>query len=276
MKMIFLFITFKVLLLTVSFGIHVTSSQISSLSRQTIHLHKCCGFDEEYLIGFDQCGEHQDDVLPQELNPPIDNTVLSSSASQNIFKRFNTTYNNIISCENGYVANISLDFQLFSENGSLLILPQRIVIPEHEFCIDQYQTFTNPENKTALVVRYCAPDPCINRHCIRKCCPFGMVLNKTDNRCQKVTENLRPFQLRNEFGVAMILPTGEERLAVRDAAYPKCQHGTTNLVPDSGDCFSILRNGTIFVPQLSVGEQYSDQYCVDYLVGANKGHRVIT
>ncbi len=133
----FSLITFGVMLWTISFGITVTSGQFPLPSRQTIHLKRCCDFDEEYWIGFDQCGEPQDDAVPQELNPSIYNTVISSSASPNVANRFNTTYNDKITCKNGHVANISLDFQLFSENGSLLILPQRIVIPEHEFCIDQ-------------------------------------------------------------------------------------------------------------------------------------------
>ena len=258
---------------TFFFALRLVSGQTTlPTSNLVTQLSKCCERGEEYVIGMDLCRKIPYDIVPQEISPKVYSTLNNRNLSR---RQLNITYNNKNSCQDGFLVNISLDFQLF-ENGSLLIFPQRIVLPENEFCFDHYRILINSENQTASVIRYCASDPCINRHCIRKCCPFGMVLNKTDNRCQKVTENLRPFQLRNEFGVAMLLPTGEESLAVRDAAYPVCKHGTANLVPDSGDCFSILRNGTIFVPQLPVGEQYSDHYCVDYLVGANKGHRVIT
>ena len=256
------------LLLMTSFEIYMVSSQ----SMLTTNLPKCCDIGEKYVIGMDNCRKMSDDINPQEINPEV-YSVQNSKAFERI-RPFNLTFNNKIPCQDGFVANISMDFQLF-ENGSLLILSNGIMIPENKFCVDHYQTFGFPENPTNLVARYCAPDPCIGGHCIRKCCPVGMVLNEPDNFCQNATENVGSFQIRDEFGVSILLKSGlNQSLAILEAVFPMCQHGTIYLVPDSGFCFSIILNGTLFVPLLADGQKYSDHYCVDNLVGDN-GYRVI-
>lgn len=266
----FSIITVVILLWTTSYEIYVVSGQFNFPSSMlTIHLPKCCNISEEYLIGRDNCRKMPDNIVPQELNPQIYFTQNDPVLER---RTFDITFNNKKQCRDGLIANISMDFQLF-ENGSISILANEIIIPENEFCVDHYQTFINPEKPTGLVARYCAPDPCINGHCIRKCCPVGMVLNEPGNLCQNATENFDPFQLRDEFGVSIVPSSEEQSLAILDAFYPMCRHGTLNLVPDSGVCFSIIPNGTVFVPLLADGQQYSDQYCVDHLVGDN-GYRV--
>ena len=101
-----------------------------------------------------------------------------------------------------------------------------------------------------------------------------MVLNESYNLCQKTTENLGSFQLRDKFGVSISPSSEEQSLAIFDATYPMCQqHGTLYLNPELGDCFSILQNGTLFTPLFPVGEQYSDQYCVEHALSAD-GHQV--
>jgi len=101
-----------------------------------------------------------------------------------------------------------------------------------------------------------------------------MVMNEIENLCQPATENFGSFQLRGESGVAILqAAAGKNNLGIRDAASPMCPDGILNFSPNNGDCFSILQNGTLFVPLFDVGEQYTDQYCVDNLVGDN-GHQV--
>ena len=52
-----------------------------------------------------------DDINPQEINPQV-YSVQNSRAFER--RPFNLTFNNKIHCQDGFVANISMDFQLKS------------------------------------------------------------------------------------------------------------------------------------------------------------------
>ncbi len=223
------------------------------------------------MIGFDMCGEIPEG-FPQELNPQLYSSKNIDAIPGSISSGgFNISYNQRESCEDGFVANISIHFRLLVD-GSLFILPMDITIPEEKFCIDQYRTL-NDQNPTGIVARFCAPDPCIGRNCIRKCCPLGMVLNKTAKLCQIAAENLG-FPFHNESGVAIPSSSAQTLPAIRDSAAGMCPGNMLNFIPDNGDCFSILPNGSLFIPLLPDGEQYSDQYCVDHQLG-DDGTQVI-
>ncbi len=73
-------------------------------------------------------------------------------------------------------------------------------------------------------------------------------------------------QLRNEYGVAILPSKIEEIPTIRDGAAPKCPGDFFELVPDSGEYFSILPNGSMFYPLFMMGEIESDQYCIDHLL----------
>jgi len=100
---------------------------------------------------------------------------------------------------------------------------------------------------------------------IRKCCPKGMLfdsLYETVKVCKEGTlENLN-FPLRNEFGVAISSSEGHQSPDIIEVDYAlmMCTHGS----PQLSKCFSILPNGSIFVSRFPIGEQISDEYCVDY------------
>ena len=105
---------------------------------------------------------------------------------------------------------------------------------------------------------------------IRKCCQKGMIfddaLNQTVKVCQEGTLENLSFPLHNEFGVAISSTAGHQSrdIIVVDALM-MCTHGKPfKRKPELGHCFTILPNGSIFVPRFPIGEQISDEYCVDY------------
>ncbi len=91
----------------------------------------CCEIGSIYSIGFDVCENifiHKELIRPQIMNATEYNDAI------------NITYDRIFDCDDGSVANISMNFRIL-ENGSLSILsPIEILIPEQKFCIDEFQT----------------------------------------------------------------------------------------------------------------------------------------
>ena len=256
--------TFTILLIWVaSFSGIPTSGQTQAPSSRPIQLNKCCQDTEDYMIGFDICGEMPEGAVPQELNPQLYSSKNRDAIPGSISSGgFNISYNQRDSCEDGFVANISIHFRLL-DDGSLFILPTELTISEDKFCIDQYRTL-NEENPTGIVARFCVPDPCIGRNCIRKCCPVGMVLNETANLCQITRENLG-FSFHNESGVS-ILSSSVQNLAIHDSAALVCPDAMINFIPEDGgdSCFSLLPNGSLFIPFFEDGQKYTNQYCVDH------------
>jgi len=105
---------------------------------------------------------------------------------------------------------------------------------------------------------------------IRKCCPKGMIfdyLNETVKVCQERTLENLDFPLHNEFGVAVSSTEGHQSQDIIEVdAFMMCTRGEPiKQIPELGDCFSILPNGSLFVTSgFPIGEQISDEYCVDY------------
>jgi len=173
-------------------------------------------------------------------------------------------------CPDGFIPNISIEFLLF-DNGSILTLPHNIIIPERNFCIDQYQS----SNSSALVARYCLPDPCNTTdgemNCIRKCCPEGMAFDGKTQQCQKMLlpENIIYFKLRDEFGVAILPGSSKVLPMICEAAAPICSSGNMiHRFVSSIDCFSIIPNGSMLFP-LEKKLILNDQYCVDHQYDGN-------
>lgn len=253
-----------ILVWAISFWLISTSGQlILSEALTSDYLPICCEKDFMYSVGFDLC---ENITVPLELKRPIINATQESNA-------LNVDYDKLFDCEDGFVANISMNFRIL-ENGSLFILsPSEILVPEEHFCIDEFQTYDS-EEPTALVARFCAPDPCIGRKCISKCCPHGMVLsswNYTEEfgyQCQKMALNYShsSIQLRNEYGVAILPSELEEIPIIRDGAGPDCPGENFSFDPDLDEYFYILPNGSMFYPRFMMREIKSDQYCIDHLL----------
>jgi len=100
-------------------------------------------------------------------------------------------------------------------------------------------------NAEALIAHFFAPDPCIGRKCISKCCPRGMVLYESEEneflnfQCQKMTLNYSSssIQLRNEYGVQMLTSKLEEIPIIRDGAAPECSDELSSLRPNLENIF---------------------------------------
>jgi len=95
---------------------------------------------------------------------------------------------------------------------------------------------------------------------IRKCCLKGMILdylNETVKVCQEGTLENLSFPLHNEFGVAISSSEGHQSPDIIEVdALMMCTHGEPfKQIPELGDCFSILPNGSLFVPKFPIEAQ---------------------
>lgn len=259
---------------------------IMTSNNNIIRVPKCCPpyvnrnvyFAVSYFVGFDWCGI----LIKEDINN--NNTYIVANSSDGYDYDFiKITKGPVDICRNdsSMQTNTSFDFD-FLGNGSLLTLPDRFVVPRGEFCINEYVTF-NPEKPIERVARFCAPDPCIgnSKNCIHKCCPYGMAINKTTRLCQKVITAANQqgsssvsFQWRNELGV--VQSSELDPPLIRHAAINLFPDGDyIKLLPDVGDCFSILPNGSLFIPYWN---KYlnGDEYCVDnYLTDNDNGSLLV-
>lgn len=237
-----------------------------------IPLTKCCNDDEVYKIGFDDCVQW--DGMAQGDLPIIvystDNVSRHVSSSE-----FILTFNNLTSCQTGYVVKSWIEFQIY-ENGSLKTYDGN-ERQAGDFCVQRIPDDDSGVDGTNFAVRSCVPNPCENTtSCVRKCCPAGMAINQTSIVCESSSI---PFVLpfRDENGVHV---EPHPSMTIYDGAFVDCQHGAYALRPsaDPNDEFYILPDGKIHVPSFRIiGEEdvdIGDDYCVDHFINENGAVRI--
>ncbi len=118
-----------ILVWTISLWLISTSGQLlPSEALTSDYLPICCEKDAMYSIGFDLC---ENITVPLELKRPMINATQERNA-------LNVDYDKLFDCEDGFVANMSMNFCIL-ENGSLFILsPSEILVPQEQFCIEEF------------------------------------------------------------------------------------------------------------------------------------------
>lgn len=113
-------------------------------------------------------------------------------------------------CPKGYISNSSTEFHLY-ENGTLQVnlSDGGLILQPGEFCVNEILTEESSLIGPQWTARFCIPDESYcgpESKCIRKCCPIGMVFNKTGRFCQQfdhinMTEYVpKSFDLRGGLG----------------------------------------------------------------------------
>ena len=227
-----------------------------------IPLTQCCDPGESYSIGFDQCKPPESESGGINQLP----AVFSVSPNQPIDvppERFHLTHN-LSACPDKHVANSSTLFRFF-EDGSLLVTDHKR-FSSGEFCINQI--FSDENGPSVFAARFCVPDPCADKPCVKKCCPMGMSVNATTSNCQASSVEFE-LTLRNENGTEFDDST--RPIIVRHGLAPQCPGDMTPFFPEENeeDNFFILSDGRMMVPGWPEEERHITEYCVDNMMQDN-------
>jgi Methuselah N-terminus len=226
-------------------------------SSAEIVLFKCCTeANESYDVGNNKCIE--DEQILQKRWPP---SVYSLEGKRKVpwkINNFNIT-NNLINCEGDTVVQSSSDVTLF-EDGTLKARKLSSKLDPGTFCIERAV-----KSKGNFAARFCLPDACKTKMCVRKCCPVGYSFEE-----QSCEPSGKEFSLKfqNETGYTVDLPATS--LEIRSALLPNCPDGFLLLDPSTypEDEFFLLPSGQLFVPSYKT-DPVVDEYCVEDILVAN-------
>lgn len=250
MKLEFLYPILAIILIQIALG-----------ALEKAPLTKCCADEDLYRIGLDVCreweGPQRDFVLP-----PVHSI---SQGNETVYLTVNEAFqvtHNLSVCGDGFVGKSSTEFQLY-DNGTAMILTSQDFQYYHpgEFCINQ---IPSEDDTVDLAVRFCAPDPCYEAYCLRKCCPQDSVVNLTAKICQP-RNSISKFDVtfRSKENGEIVEP--EESLILREGASLHCPLGIIayNPLENQEDEFYIMADGRIYVP---TEERIMDEYCIDHFL----------
>ena len=218
-----------------------------------IRVTKCCAENLFYSMGYDECKPfEQSPTWPPPVHIKATNKTMSLDSS-----RFEVNHNTTM-CPEGYVNQTTKNFKLYLD-GSVATADVRLNYGE--FCINE--AAPDPTTVEAeFVIRYCVRNPCVEKNCVRKCCPMGMALNVTTKLCQW---NANEFKIEFHDTSGAIVPVDANSYVVRDGAIPSCEYGMYALAPldNPEEEFIILPNGQIYVTWYPENERNTSDYCTE-------------
>ena len=230
---------------------------VGSSSAEIVLLKCCSGANKSYDVGNNKCIE--DEQILQRRWPP---SVYSLKGKRKVpwkINNFNIT-NNLVNCKGDTVVQSSSDVTLF-EDGTLKVRKMSLKLDPGTFCIERAV-----KSKGNFAARFCLPDVCKTKMCVRKCCPVGYSFD--EEYCEPSGKEFS-LKLQNETGDTVDLPATS--LGIRSAVLPKCPDGFLLLDPSTypEDEFDILPSGQLFVPSYKA-DPVVDEYCIeDFLVANN-------
>ena len=247
-------VTVVVLLILCDFFIY----QYNIISRVNASQHQipvsfCCPEEESYRIGLDDC---------RNLGISTNRTQHLLTTSLDIKdnkKIFNFTHQ-LLPCPEGFVGYTTSNFTFHTENGSLEA-DQHYLGPG-EFCFDQIQMdYGSPME---FIARFCLPDPCHKKNCIRKCCPEGSLFNVTARLgvCQTSDVEFNVLFRNENEDIVDPLPN------LRIGKVPQCFHGWNVYYPEE---FHLLPDGRFYENTSNSMRKplITRTYCVDNFLKDN-------
>lgn len=228
-----------------------------------IPLIKCCSDQEFYLVGFDECK----DAAWSVSSMPDDESLVDNPMVTPALGFSSSSTRNLSVCGPGFHSQTTTDFHLDAD-GSATILADGSRLEPGEFCVNPIMS----DDKTSqlLVVRYCLADRCNKKgaHCVRKCCPMGMVVNESSSFCQRASQR-KPWRLvfhDSHSHQVLTSPPDPQSYIIRDGEFPRCPEGNSEILSpqESVDgVHYIFENGQMYVPSYPEHQRTTDEYCVD-------------
>lgn len=225
-----------------------------------IPITRCCGDGEFYSLATGTCKEEN---FPYSWPPPVHSTRYNHTIIGDDLRPFDLTERLETCSDEGNGVFVSVKFT-FYEDGTLL-LPDGSRLLAGEFCLNPADVAPeDPRDGPLFLARYCAEDPCNTTSCLKKCCPNGMAMNVTANKCQASSIRFQ-VDFKNETG-HVVRP---EPFVLRDGNAPLCKDGMYVLDPSSTseDEFYILADGRLYQPSAPETYQYNTIYCVENFFG---------
>ncbi len=226
------------------------SNRVKASSQLQIPVNLCCPDGESYRIGLDDC---------RKLKISTNKTILINSLNVKDNEEILNFSHKLLPCPEGFIGHTTANFTFNTNNGSLEA--DQHYLDSGEFCFDQIQM--DSKSPMEFIARFCLPDPCHEKNCIRKCCPDGSVFNATRRLCQKSEVKFElVFQYEND-EVIDPLPNIEIGKA------PQCFHGKHVYHPDM---FNLLPDGRFYEKTFSLLQKpiITRNYCVDnYVKGSS-------
>lgn len=244
-----------------------------------IPLLRCCHGDFRYIPFVDHC---------ESYNPTFNETETTISDAfseipiqlENYLSVYSMDTNEIIElsqplelmngsmtdCPVGYFGNSTRDFKLF-DDGSLRIGERRL--EPKSFCINRIEMLDT--DSVVYAARFCDPDPCKGKNCIRKCCPPGMALALETQTCEIHPVPFDGSELRDENNSSINL----ESYTVYSGLGIKCLElrvQVTNFYPDQFFISPDGRMNNLDYPCKAFEYDYrtTDNYCVDHVFSDNE------
>lgn len=211
-----------------------------------VHLILCCSKDTFYRPWLDLCRHGMDGVVP------------SLEIPSNRLK--NVTESGLQVCPKGTVYNSSTEFHLHG-NGTLQVnfSSGGLTFQPGEFCLNEILTEESSSVGPQWAARFCIPEENYcgpESKCIRKCCPIGMVFNKTGRYCQRY----------DSMNITEYLP---ETFDLRGGLGPQCPDEGRRLLDEYN--FHILVDGRLNDTDftniyLDDEERITQEFCVDHFL----------
>ena len=255
--------------------IHQESDRFIRSSETSMQFIKCCPDDELYRPGLDLC-RHGLPVSRQVALLPIyyintDRHVKWSSLvtffmkpNDNRMLRADQKKRGIlVSCPAGSVAKSSMNFKLYEDFS--MKTDRGLMREAGQFCVNAVYPSSN-DHELQNAVRYCEPDECHNKSCLRKCCPIGMVVNEVDKTCEQ--NNIAETFAED---VKQILNVDQSKIPIVSSygVGIGCQEKYSMSTTMSATNFYILEDGQLYAPDYPCGQRSTRLYCVDNFIRNN-------
>ena len=231
--------------------------------RKRIPLNRCCPHNHLYRTGLGYCRNGTIDSSRPLILPVYSiSNILAPPSWLNFYgEDFEMSFD-LIKCDDGYIGKNSDQFKIF-DDGTMEINHE--IFQSNEFCISE----KNNLQMTDFIVRFCIPDPCGGINCFRKCCPLGMVVNKTSRMCQpnpEVDSLLTNVTFRDQHG---FYSASLDNYIPMDGITPQCHNNGRQAFKPSD--FYLLPDGRMKVPSFRCQfERATKEYCIDHFIHDSK------
>ena len=227
---------------------------VSVVSSARIPLTKCCSSGQVYDLGNNKCKEMSGFSSLEDWPPPVHSA--EGDTLESLVENFHSMEKLII-CADGFVEQSSSEFTLFAD-GTIKVQNISSTFQPEAFCIDNALSLDTSRGKFAA--RFCVPDSCLTKICVRKCCPLGYGIHEKLSQCAPTTKEF-VVEFKNETGHPVDQPAD---YVIQSGIYPNCSDGMTILDPffDPQDAFYVLTSGIIHYPMYK-DDPFIPTYCLD-------------
>ena len=218
----------------------------------TFQLKKCCPNGTVYRHHLDICKSAPEGLMASSLL-----TISSPEETINI----ELHSEGLEKCPSGFVGKVSFEEFLIFSNGS--VLAEEKVLNENEYCIDY-----NYENGSikSVFLRFCSPDPCWSEPCIKKCCPFSMMLDRDTQECKLSKESIDILEaVTDENG--SLLKDAEDFDGTFTLIYGTGLKCSENMIKQTTTSWPVVNeNGSYINFEALVDvDRVTDDYCIDLI-----------